>query len=142
MFTLSTDDRLSAWAQLRRTIETSLTPYIDVWEFWKHAPFTPHNHHIDQHNFTTWPTPWEIIVDNIYDEFTKALMIAKSFKLTSKWRDSNIEIQTFTNANKTRAYFVVSIDNQIAINFTDSGPVLYTEITNDLFLESAVPVQI
>ena len=81
MFNLEVDDRLSAWAALRRQVEQSDAPFDLVWEFWNKSPFVPYNHKIDPYYQASWPSPWEIIVDNSYDDFTRALMIGQTIKM-------------------------------------------------------------
>ena len=43
MFDLSTDDRLSAWADLREQLEVVDNPLQTVWDFWTPCPFVPYN---------------------------------------------------------------------------------------------------
>ena len=107
MFHKPIDDRLSDWALFRRSLETSPTPLEDIWEFWKEAPYIPYNHKIDPFNQKSWPTPWDIIVENKYDDFTKALMIGWSLILTKRFETSKVEIKTLVNDQKTCYYNVV-----------------------------------
>jgi hypothetical protein len=76
MFEKSVDDRLSAWVQLRRQVEDTAEPFQLIADFWSAAPFVPYNRNIDPYNRNSWPSPWQIIVDNIYDDFTRAIMMA------------------------------------------------------------------
>ncbi len=100
MFHESVDDRLSDWAAFRKSLNTSLTPFEDVCEYWRQAPYIPFNHTIDPFNQRSWPTPWDIIVSNKYDDFTRALMIGWTIKLTDKFKSSKIEIKTLVNNQK------------------------------------------
>ena len=76
MFKKPLEERLSDWFHLRSEIEQNDNPYIKNIEFWNQAPMVSYNHIIDQYNKKVWPTPWEIIANNRYDEFTLALMLA------------------------------------------------------------------
>ena len=133
MFKQSIDDRLSSWAKHRSDLNTSETPFSDVWEFWKGAPYIPYNNKIDPYHQRSWPSPWEIIVENHYDDFTKALMIAWTIKLTEKFKDSRIEIRTLVDNAKNAVYNVVYVDEEVAINYNDNGPVS-TDLVPDSFL--------
>ena len=93
MFNLSPDERLSAWADHRHSLDSSENPLETLIEFWDHPPYVPFNRNVDPYNQRSWPTPWEIIIENKYDDFTKVLMIAWTLKLTATFKDSKIESQ-------------------------------------------------
>lgn len=141
MFEKSVEDRLSAWADLRAELDSSSDPLITAWEFWRHAPFIPYNHNIDPYNHTSWPTPWDIIVDNKYDDFTKSLMIAWTLKYTDRYKNSKIEIKTLVNDRKDCYYNVVCVDDCWAINYNDNGPVSVENIPDSFFLENLIEVR-
>jgi len=141
MFNKSIDDRLSLWAEHRQSLNTSDDPLMETWEFWKHTPFIPFNKNIDPFNHKSWPTPWEIIVHNRYDDFTKSLMIAWSLKYTNRFKEAKIEIKTIVNDSKTCYYNVVCVDNKWAINYSDNGPIPITDIPESFFIENQVEVK-
>jgi len=141
MFNKSIDDRLSLWAEHRQSLNTSDDPLMETWEFWKHTPFIPFNKNIDPFNHKSWPTPWEIIVHNSYDDFTKSLMIAWSLKYTNRFKEAKIEIKTIVNDSKTCYYNVVCVDNKWAINYSDNGPIPITDIPESFFIENQVEVK-
>jgi hypothetical protein len=138
MFDKNVDDRLSLWAEQRRLIETSETPFDDVWEFWKKTPFIPYNNQIDPYHQNSWPSPWEIIVENRYDDFTKAIMIAWTLKLTKRFANSSVQIRTLVDKSKSALYNIVYIDEIMAINYSDNGPVFVKDIPDSFFLENFV----
>jgi hypothetical protein len=141
MFNKSIDDRLSLWAEHRQSLNTSDDPLMETWEFWKHTPFIPFNKNIDPFNHKSWPTPWDIIVHNKYDDFTKSLMIAWSLKYTTRFKEAKIEIKTIVNDSKTCYYNVVCVDNMWAINYSDNGPIPITDIPESFFIENQVEVK-
>ena len=138
MFNQSIDDRLSSWAKHRAHLNNSTSPFEDVWEFWQHAPYIPYNNKIDPYHKARWPSPWEIIVDNKYDDFTKAVMIAWTLKLTDKFNKSLIEVKTYIDNTKSKQYNVVCVDNRYAINYSDNGPVTIENIPDSFLLENLV----
>jgi hypothetical protein len=138
MFKKSIDDRLSSWAEHRSNLNTSETPFSDVWEFWKDAPYVQYNHKIDPYHQRSWPSPWEIIVENHYDEFTKALMIGWSIKLTDRYKDSSIEVRTLVDKVKNAVYNIVYVDEEIVINYSDSGPVNAGSIPDSFIVENLI----
>jgi hypothetical protein len=110
----------------------------DVWEFWKQAPYIPYNNRVDPFYKASWPSPWEIIVENKYDDFTKAVMIAWTLKLTKKFKNSLIEIKTFVDNQKNSAYNVVCVDEEWVLNYSDSGPILVKDMSESLLLENLI----
>jgi len=138
MFNQPVNSRLSAWALFRDHINQCDDPLKEVWEFWKSAPFIPYNNKIDPYYQLSWPSPWEIIVENKYDDFTKALMIGQTLRLTPKFQKAIIEIKTLIDNANARQYNIVCVDNIWAINFKDCGPVPINEITCTLVLENLI----
>lgn len=123
IFHASTEERLASWLALRHKIEVSESPLEDVWEFWKQSPFIPYNNKIDPFNKKTWPTPWSIIAENCYDDFTRALMIGWTLKLTNRYQNSKIEVCTIVDKQRSFNYNVTYIDEEWVINYSDNGPV-------------------
>jgi hypothetical protein len=140
MFNQPVDSRLTEWADHRRELDEVEDPLQAVWDFWHEAPFTPHNRNIDPYHQKSWPTPWEIIVENKYDDFTKALMIGWTLKLTNKFKDSKIELRTLVDSNRTRQYNLLYIDDNWVINYNDNGPNLLSELPDSFRLENLIEV--
>jgi hypothetical protein len=138
MFKKSIDDRLSFWAEHRSNLDTSETPFSDVWEFWKNAPYIQYNHKIDPYHQRNWPSPWEIIVENHYDDFTKALMIGWTIKLSDRYKDSRVEVRTLVDKTRNAVYNIVYVDEEIAINYSDSGPVNADSVPDSFIVENLI----
>ena len=138
MFDQDVDDRLSSWAQHRAQLDLCDDPLNEVWEFWRHAPFIPYNNKIDPFYQASWPSPWEIIVDNKYDDFTKALMIGHTLKLTKKFRDSKIEIRTLVDNPRSKYYNICCVDEEWAINYHDNGPVPLIKVSDYFSVENLI----
>jgi hypothetical protein len=141
MFDLDVDDRLSVWASFRKSINTSNDPLQDVAHFWLSAPFTVHNHHIDPYYQASWPTPWEIIVKNRYDDFTKAVMIGYTLLFTDRFKDSNIQIKTLVDTEGKRLYNVVYVDEKWVLNYDDDRVMLTSNIPSLYNLENLVELK-
>lgn len=140
MFKLTVDDRLSTWIKLRSEIDQSNDPLQLVWDFWHQAPFVPHKKSVDPFFQRNWPTPWEIIVDNKYDDFTKALMISWTLKLTKKFENSKIFLKTYVDSDDGTEFNLVFIDDNWVINYNDNGPVRPESITKSFRLQNLVEV--
>ncbi len=141
MFDLDPDSRISAWSEFRSKLNHSDTPLEDVIEFWQAAPFTPYNKNVDPFNRYSWPTPWEIIIDNKYDDFTKALMMSWTLKLTDKFKNSRIEIKTYTDEQNNRMYNLVVVDDKHVINYVDNSLTGTESLPETIRLENLVEVE-
>ena len=142
MFNQSVDQRLTEWVNHRKRLDEVEDPLQEVWDFWHNAPFVPHNRNIDPYFQQSWPSPWEIISENKYDEFTRALMIGWTLKLTNKFKNSKIELRTLVDNLRAREYNLVYIDDSWVINYNDNGPVSISAITETVRLENLVELTI
>ena len=141
MFTLEVDDRLAAWADMRKRIDLSNDPLQDVANFWADIPFTPHNHEIDPYYQDSWPTPWDIIVANRYDDFTRAIMIGYTLLLTERYKNSSVQIKTLVDSSFKRLYNVVYVDDTWALNYDDNKVVTTDNIPSLYSLENLVELK-
>ena len=140
MFNQTVDSRLTEWANHRRQLDEVEDPLQEVWDFWHRAPFIPHNKNVDPFYQQSWPSQWEIIVDNKYDDFTKALMIGWTLKLTKKYQNSKIELRTLVDSARTRQYNLLYVDDIWVINYSDNGPISIPEVPDSFRLENLIEV--
>jgi hypothetical protein len=141
MFKKSIDDRLSSWIELRKNLDNSENPLQEVWDFWNMSPFIPYNRNIDPYNQKKWPSPWEIIAENIYDDFTKSLMIAWTLKLTKKYSESFVELKTMIDDINNKQYNLVFVDNTWIINYSNEGPVNISQFNDNVYkLENIIEI--
>jgi hypothetical protein len=138
MFKESTDDRISSWVEFRQGLTNSHDVLLEIWNFWKLAPYVHYNNKIDPYHQRSWPSPWEIIATNKYDDFTKALMIGWTCKLVDRYKDSKVEVRTIVDKEQRVVYNVVFVDDLIAINYSDNGPILVKDIPDSFFIENIV----
>lgn len=141
MFNLSIEDRLSKWIEHRQHLDISETPFEYLYNFWKHAPYIPYNHLIDPYNSKNWPTPWEIIIHNRYDDLTKVIMMAWSLRYTNKFKHNKIELKTIVNCNKTCYHNILHIDENWVINYLDNGPIIMKNLPEQFYIENQVEIK-
>lgn len=140
MFNKLPDDRLSEWKSLREAVDQHDDPLNMVAEFWGSAPMVSYNHKIDQYNQKSWPTPWEIIVENRYDDFTLGIMIGYTLKLTEKFSNSKIEVRTLVDENRTKLYNLVYIDNNMVLNYDKWKSIEAEKIPDSFLMENLVDI--
>lgn len=73
IFQLNYEQRLKHWHQLRVDLTNSdtKTKCIEIDKFWQHCPLVNHYLHPDFTN--DWPGPWELISENNYCPYARAL---------------------------------------------------------------------
>ena len=142
MFKLSLDERISSWAEFRAHLKISADPLQEVIDFWQAAPYTPYNRHIDPYHKKDWPTPWEIIEENRYDDFTKAVMIGWTLKYSDLYKNSRIEIRTMVDKTQNSAYNLVCIDEHWVINYSDNGVNTVDSLPGSFYLENIIELEI
>lgn len=140
MFHKSPDERLSDWSEFRKELDTLEDPLTALAEFWSDAPKIIHNHRIDPYNPKSWPTPWELIVENKYDDFTLALMIAYTLKLTKTHNNDKIEVRTLVDSTKTKLYNLVYVNNEDVLNYEPAIAIKAQYIDESLYLENIVDI--
>ena len=140
MFHKSPDERLSAWSEFRKELDTLDDPLTALAQFWNNAPMVIHNHKIDPYNPKSWPTPWELIVENKYDDFTLALMMAYTLKLTKKHNNDKIEVRTMVDSAKTKLYNLVYVNDLDVLNYEPAIAIKAQYIDNSLYLENIVDI--
>lgn len=141
MFKKDPDERLSEWKTLRDKVDEQPEALNMVAEFWSQAPMVSHNHKIDQYNPKSWPTPWEIIVDNRYDDFTLGIMIGYTLRLTKKYSNSKIELRTMVDENRTKLYNLVYIDDNMVLNYDRWKSIQAENIPDSFSIENLVDIQ-
>lgn len=142
MFKLSLDERLSSWARFRAQLKNSTDPLQEVADFWHSAPYIPYNRQVDPYYRKDWPTPWEIIEENRYDDFTKAVMIGWTLKYSEKYKKSKIEIRTVVDKTQNSVYNLVCVDEKWAINYGDNSVVSVENLPGSFYLENIIELEI
>lgn len=73
IFQQTYDERLKKWYELRSELEGQSveTICIQVDKFWQAAPLV--NHYLHPDSVDEWPTPWELVFDNNFCVYARAL---------------------------------------------------------------------
>ena len=116
MFNKMYEDRLNIWSKFRQTLEKSTTPFEDTIAFFNDSPYTSIS--ADPWDRNTWPTPWEMIHENLYCDFTRVLAWCYSLQLTERFSNSNFEIHIITAEEKSYQYVLHADD--FVLGFIDN----------------------
>jgi hypothetical protein len=109
MFDKSYVERIKAWRTFRLTLEETISPFEDTIEFWNNAPLS--SIAADPYDKTTWPTPWEMIEENRYCDFTKILAIYYTLQLTDRFSSSRFEIHITLDEKESVIRYLLFVDN-------------------------------
>ena len=74
--------RLTQWIELRESIQSlSLKEMcIEVDKWWQMVPII--NHHLHPDDISNWPNPWDLLNDNVYCYYARALEMVYTLKLS------------------------------------------------------------
>jgi hypothetical protein len=135
---LTVEDKLSDWVRFRNSLVNLPNPLQATVDFWSTTPLIAFNNLVDPYNYRSWPTPWEIIDSDRYDDLTLAIMIGYTIKLTDRFKDSQVEIRIMVDQDRTRLYNLVYVDNQYVLNYQQDSVSLIQDIPVSFFLENVV----
>lgn len=127
MFQLPTEARLRAWRDFRLAIdakpfEQALQSTVELWHV---APFTPY--YLDPEDHQNWPSPWQLIEENIYCDIAKCLGIMYTVLLTRHGQNLDVELRMYQNKNNNHEYnlawfnqgkYIANLIDQAVVNKT------------------------
>ena len=134
------DQQLSAWIDLRQQLDKIDNPLQAVIDFWREKYTTAYNKSVDPYNQRSWPSPWDIISENVYDDFTIALMIGYTLLLTEKFAKSSVQIKTMVDKDQTKLYNLVYLNDECVLNY-ELEPIKAQDIPDSFRLENLVILQ-
>jgi len=124
IFILDFEARLKAWRDLRIKL-TGLPIHeicIEVDKFWQRVPTVNHYLHIDF--VSDWPTPWELLNDNIYCYYARALGMVYTLLLLG---NKDVEIVIAKDDNNNEVVLVLVDDAKYVMNYWPG-----TVVNNDI----------
>ena len=128
-FTLRFDTRLAEWYELRRSLqEADLQKVcIEVDKFWQQCPLN--NYYLHPHDIKDWPNPWELIHDNHYcfysralgNIYTLAILGIKDVDLATAidYNNTEVVLVLVDNAKYVLNYWPDSVVNTVLSDFTN-----------------------
>jgi hypothetical protein len=114
VFILDYAARLKAWSELRAKLAglPLQSKCIEVDKFWQSVPTQTYYLHIDY--IKDWPTPWELISDNLYCNYARALGMIYTLLLTGT---KNIELVEAKDDNSNEVVLVLVDDAKYVLNY-------------------------
>jgi hypothetical protein len=97
---------MADWKSFRDSLELSEDPIADTIKFFNRAPIVKIA--VDPYDMNSWPTPWELIENNVYCDFIKILAICYTLQLTTKFSNCHFEIHiTHDKENSITKYLCI-----------------------------------
>jgi len=113
VFQLTFKDKLQEWSNLRENMKSVSVEQqcilTDNW--WQKAPLV--NHYLHPNCIEEWPNPWELINDNEYCFYARALGMAYTLYLSDT---KNIEMYEATDQENTELALII-VDNTYILNY-------------------------
>jgi hypothetical protein len=132
MFNKKFEDRLLAWVDFRKKLESSSSPFEDTIELYSHAPTV--NMQVDPWDPKSWLTPWELLNENKYCEFSKILAICYTLQLTDSFLGSSFKIHICTNTEDSEIKYLLIVNDKV-IGLDPKKAVPFSELPNTLRIE-------
>ncbi len=129
MFSKTYEQRLSNWRSFRSTLEDSVDPLQAAIDFYNKAPLVKYQ--CDPYDRKTWPSPWEIIEENIYCPFVKILAICYTLQLTDVLSKSSFEIHIKYSSAESKIYYLLHVDDRV-IGYLEDTHVHNSELPSGL----------
>lgn len=116
--------RLGNWHQLKKSLEAAdlKTNCIEVDQFWQQCPLV--NHYLHPADISDWPNPWELIKDNTYCLYARALGIFYTLVILGV---KNVDFYNGLDDNNEEAVLIV-VNEKYVLNWYPNQ-VLNTDLT-------------
>jgi hypothetical protein len=128
MFEKHYEKRLESWSKFRESLEESEDPLREIIQYYKQAPYL--SIHTDPWNEESWPSPWELIHENQYDDFSCVLGMCYSLQLTDRFKASSFEIHISTFDSLGYLYLLY-VDDYV-LGYDDKRAILKSELPKDI----------
>lgn len=113
-FQLDFYSRLRAWNSLRETLkdQNTETRCIEIDRFWQQSPMS--NHYLHPADIKSWPDPWQLIDDNIYCPYARALGMIYTLSLLGI---QDIDLVSATDYNSVDVVLVLVDSAKYVLNY-------------------------
>jgi hypothetical protein len=130
VFDLNETNKLQRWKDFRNSLEASSTAFEDVAQFWGKAPFV--SNYLDPFDSKSWPDPWQLILNNKFDDLGIALGMCYTLQLTERFKDNKFEIHMSMSQLKRDWRYVLLIDDNTVLNWNFGSVANFNEINSNL----------
>ena len=142
VFTMPFEHRLEEWSKLRQSLsdETLEKTCVAVDDFWQQCPLN--TYYLHPHDIKVWPNPWELLNENTYCYFARALGNIYTLLLlgikdvdlvaATDYNSVDVVLVVVDNAKYVLNYWPKSVLNTQLEKFTNVKKIKIEEILNKL----------
>jgi hypothetical protein len=130
VFDLNETNKLQQWKNFRNSLEVSSTAFEDVAQFWSRTPFV--GNYLDPFDSKSWPDPWQLILNNKFDDLGIVLGMCYTLQLTERFKDNKFEIHMSMSQLKKDWRYVLLIDDITVLNWNYGSVANFDEINSNL----------
>lgn len=138
MFEKTYEDRLESWSNFRSTLENTNDALQATIDQYATAPIV--NIQTDPWDRNTWPTPWELVLENQYCDFCRLLGICYSLQLTDKFSASTFEIHIAVDKEQEKTYYLLFVDEYV-VGYNEVSYVHKTMLPSTLESQTVYPMK-
>lgn len=117
MFTQSFEERMFLWKEHRGILENCHDPVQESINFFEDAPVV--SIAANPYDKESWPSPWELIHENVYCNFIKILAICYTLQLTTRFSESSFRIEVLKDKARATTEYVLIIDDYAIVGLED-----------------------
>jgi hypothetical protein len=113
------DDRLAQWYRLRQFEKSNSLDHVlhTIEQWWTQTPWQPYFLHWDDADF--WPSPWELLADNVYCNLARALGIVYTVSMLENHTVSDLilaEIDSHNLVLVNQGKYILNWDSTRSLN--------------------------
>ena len=114
IFLFDYETRLQLWVKLRLKLQNQPLDKIciEVDKFWQHTPIQ--NHYLHTDFIKDWPNPWQLLSDNTYCYYARALGMIYTLLLLG---NKNIDLVDAKDDNSNEVVLVLVDDAKYVLNY-------------------------
>ena len=114
VFILGFELRLRSWVDLREKVKhlDPIDQYQTIDDFWQQVPMS--NHYLHTDFIKDWPDPWQLIHDNIFCSYARALGMIYTLLLLG---NKSIDLVEAKDDNNNEVVLVLVDDAKYVLNY-------------------------
>jgi hypothetical protein len=114
VFILDYEIRLRSWVDLRNKVSRLrlLDQVLEIDNFWQRVP--TQNHYLHTDYIKDWPNPWQLLSDNTYCNYARALGMIYTLLLLG---NKNIDLVDAVDDNSNEVVLVLVDDAKYVLNY-------------------------
>ena len=114
VFILDYEIRLRSWVDLRNKVSRLRLPdqVLEIDNFWQRVP--TQNHYLHTDYIKDWPNPWQLLSDNTYCYYSRALGMIYTLLLLG---NKNIDLVDAVDDNSNEVVLVLVDDAKYVLNY-------------------------